>query len=263
MDITQTSWYKAKQLVDKIPDLDIRREAERSINDAANLGRCVTVFHKLYNMSIVPTNKAMLDFSHITKHRLAMRFGLIVEEFMELCSAMDIRADISFLYLDENEEWVTAKSVREVQTVEHFNNGTSSNDKGVTYLVDDSGPSYPRAVPWLVHDNLDDDELHAIVRERLQHAIIETDERDIVDVADACGDLKYVIQGFELEVGIPSNAVMAEIQCSNLSKLGEDGKPIYRDDGKVLKGPNYFKADIYGALRAHGLRITDASATRI
>ncbi len=68
--------------------------------------------------------------------------------------------------------------------------------------------------------------------------------RDTVEVADALGDLVYVIYGAALELGIPMEDVLAEIQASNLSKLGADGKPIYRDDGKVLKGPNYFAPDI-------------------
>ncbi len=68
--------------------------------------------------------------------------------------------------------------------------------------------------------------------------------RDTVEIADALGDLIYVIYGAALELGIPMADVLAEIQASNLSKLGEDGKPIYREDGKVLKGANYFPPDI-------------------
>lgn len=72
--------------------------------------------------------------------------------------------------------------------------------------------------------------------------------RDTVGAADALGDLVYVIYGMALETGIPLNAVLNEIQASNLSKLGEDGEPIYREDGKVLKGPGYFPPDVAGAL---------------
>lgn len=67
---------------------------------------------------------------------------------------------------------------------------------------------------------------------------------DLVEMADALGDLDYVVQGANLAFGIPSEEVMAEIHASNMSKLGEDGRPIYREDGKVLKGPNYFKPDL-------------------
>ncbi len=68
--------------------------------------------------------------------------------------------------------------------------------------------------------------------------------RDTVEVADAIGDLVYVAYGMALELGIPLADVLAEIQASNLSKLDADGKPIYREDGKVLKGPNYFRPNL-------------------
>lgn len=65
-----------------------------------------------------------------------------------------------------------------------------------------------------------------------------------VEVADALADMVYVIYGFALEAGIDLDAVLLEVQRSNLSKLGEDRKPILREDGKVLKGPNFFQPDI-------------------
>ncbi|EEH64066.1 hypothetical protein HMPREF0044_1085 [Gleimia coleocanis DSM 15436] len=68
--------------------------------------------------------------------------------------------------------------------------------------------------------------------------------RDTVEVADALADLVYVIYGMALECGIDLDAVLAEVQASNLSKLGEDGKPIYRADGKVLKGPGFFPPNV-------------------
>lgn len=72
--------------------------------------------------------------------------------------------------------------------------------------------------------------------------------RDVVGAADALGDLVYVIYGMALECGIPLEGVLAQVQASNMSKLGADGKPIYREDGKVLKGPGYFPPDVAGAL---------------
>ena len=78
--------------------------------------------------------------------------------------------------------------------------------------------------------------------------------RDTVEAADALGDLTYVIYGMALECGIPLEDVLAEIQASNLSKLGADGKPIYREDGKVLKGPGFFPPDIAGVLARHGYK---------
>lgn len=68
----------------------------------------------------------------------------------------------------------------------------------------------------------------------------------LVEVADALGDMLYILCGTILEHGMQYKIeeVFEEIQRSNMSKLGADGKPIYREDGKVLKGPNYFKPDI-------------------
>lgn len=72
--------------------------------------------------------------------------------------------------------------------------------------------------------------------------------RDVVAAADALGDLVYVLYGMALECGIPLPDVLAEIQASNVSKLGADGRPIYREDGKVLKGPGYVPPDVAGVL---------------
>ena len=69
---------------------------------------------------------------------------------------------------------------------------------------------------------------------------------DLVEVADALGDMLYILCGTILEHGLQHKIeeVFDEIQRSNMSKLAEDGSPIYREDGKVLKGPNYFKPKI-------------------
>ena len=69
---------------------------------------------------------------------------------------------------------------------------------------------------------------------------------DLVEVADALGDMLYILCGTIIEHGMQDKIedVFNEIQRSNMSKLGADGKPIYREDGKVLKGPSYFKPNI-------------------
>jgi predicted HAD superfamily Cof-like phosphohydrolase len=73
---------------------------------------------------------------------------------------------------------------------------------------------------------------------------------DLVEVADALGDMLYILCGTILEHGMQYKIeeVFNEIQRSNMSKLGADGKPIYREDGKVMKGPNYFKPNIHSIL---------------
>lgn len=69
---------------------------------------------------------------------------------------------------------------------------------------------------------------------------------DMVEVADALGDMLYILCGTIIEHGMQDKItdVFDEIQRSNMSKLGEDGKPVYREDGKVLKGPNYSRPDL-------------------
>ena len=73
---------------------------------------------------------------------------------------------------------------------------------------------------------------------------------DAVEVADALGDMMYILCGTILSHGMQHiiEEIFEEIQASNMSKLGADGKPIYREDGKVMKGPNYFKPNIAGLL---------------
>ena len=74
------------------------------------------------------------------------------------------------------------------------------------------------------------------------------DADDFVEVCDALGDMLYIIYGTAVSYGIPIDKVFDEIHDSNMSKLGEDGRPIFRDDGKVLKGPNYHTPDIQKVL---------------
>lgn len=76
---------------------------------------------------------------------------------------------------------------------------------------------------------------------------------DIVEIADALGDMLYILCGTLLEHGLQHKieAVFDEIQRSNMSKLGADGKPIYREDGKVMKGPSYFKPNFETIINEH------------
>ena len=90
--------------------------------------------------------------------------------------------------------------------------------------------------------------LHRIksILEENQEYLQAAKNNDLVEVADALGDMLYILCGTIIEHGMQDKIeeIFDEIQKSNLSKLGEDGKPIYRNDGKVMKGPNYFKPDI-------------------
>lgn len=76
---------------------------------------------------------------------------------------------------------------------------------------------------------------------------------DLTEVYDALLDIQYVLDGTFLEFGMQGlkDIGFAEVHRSNMSKLGEDGKPIYREDGKVLKGPNFFRPDLAALLAKH------------
>ncbi|MEE6286154.1 bifunctional GNAT family N-acetyltransferase/nucleoside triphosphate pyrophosphohydrolase family protein [Georgenia sp. MJ173] len=92
-----------------------------------------------------------------------------------------------------------------------------------------------------------------IVESAVAEAVAADDgTRDVVGAADALGDLVYVIYGMANECGIPLPEVIAEIHRANLSKLDAGGRPLYREDGKVLKGAAYRPPDIAGILAAHG-----------
>ena len=91
---------------------------------------------------------------------------------------------------------------------------------------------------------------YKLMREENEEYLDAANNRDLVEVADALGDMLYILCGTIIEHGMQHKIeeVFDEIQKSNMSKLGTDGKPIYREDGKVLKGPNYFKPDINSVL---------------
>ncbi|HCE54469.1 MAG: hypothetical protein APF83_04145 [Lutibacter sp. BRH_c52] len=96
---------------------------------------------------------------------------------------------------------------------------------------------------------LDDDKLKLrfnLMAEENEEYLEAAKNNDLIEVADALGDMLYILCGTILEHGMQYKIeeVFNEIQRSNMSKLGEDGNPIYREDGKVLKGPNYFKPNI-------------------
>lgn len=85
-----------------------------------------------------------------------------------------------------------------------------------------------------------------LMKEENEEYLEAAKNNDLVEVADALGDMLYILCGTIIEHGMQDKIaeVFDEIQRSNMSKLGEDGKPIYREDGKVLKGPSYFKPNI-------------------
>ena len=83
-----------------------------------------------------------------------------------------------------------------------------------------------------------------LIAEELEEMWDAIENKDLVGVADALSDILYVTYGAGHAFGIDLDRCFAEVQRSNMSKLGEDGKPIYREDGKVMKGPNYSPPDL-------------------
>ena len=85
---------------------------------------------------------------------------------------------------------------------------------------------------------------YSLIKEELNELREAIDQNNLKEVADALTDILYVTYGAGHAFGINLDACFAEVQNSNMSKLGSDGKPIYNEHGKVLKGPNYFKPNL-------------------
>ncbi len=105
-------------------------------------------------------------------------------------------------------------------------------------IINNSSPTLLSKEEFLLRYNL--------IKEENEEYLNACEKGDIVEIADALGDILYIALGTLLRHGLQHkiDEVFEEIHSSNMSKLGPDGKPIYREDGKVLKGPNYFKPDI-------------------
>ena len=87
-----------------------------------------------------------------------------------------------------------------------------------------------------------------LIKEELEELTTAMEKKDLLEVADALTDILYVTYGAGHAFGINLDKCFEEVQNSNMSKLGDDGKPIYSEKGKVLKGPNYFKPNLSNLL---------------
>ncbi len=87
---------------------------------------------------------------------------------------------------------------------------------------------------------------HSLMQEENDEYLEACFKNSLVDIADALGDQLYILCGTILKHGMQHiiEDVFNEIQASNMSKLGDDGKPVFREDGKILKGPQYFRPDL-------------------
>lgn len=92
---------------------------------------------------------------------------------------------------------------------------------------------------------------YSLIKEELDEFDEAIKNNDIVEMADALVDILYVTYGALAAFGLPADKLFQEVHRSNMSKLGADGKPIYREDGKVMKGPNYTPPDLASIVRSH------------
>lgn len=92
---------------------------------------------------------------------------------------------------------------------------------------------------------------YTLLREENEEYLEACKNGNLTEIADALGDIMYILCGTLLKHGLQNKIeeIFDEIHRSNMSKLDENGKPIYREDGKVLKGKNYFKPDVEGILK--------------
>ena len=89
-----------------------------------------------------------------------------------------------------------------------------------------------------------------LIQEELDELSDAIADRDMIQIADALTDLLYVVYGAGHTFGLDLDECFQEVHRSNMSKLGENGRPIHREDGKVMKGPGYFEPDLEGVLGA-------------
>ena len=96
---------------------------------------------------------------------------------------------------------------------------------------------------------------HKLLAEENEEYLDACKKKDLVEIADALGDIMYILCGSILSHGLQDviEEIFEEIQRSNMSKLDKNGNPIYRNDGKVLKSTNYFKPDIKSILKKNNL----------
>ncbi|RYD61963.1 MAG: hypothetical protein EOP83_15795 [Verrucomicrobiaceae bacterium] len=90
-----------------------------------------------------------------------------------------------------------------------------------------------------------------LLREEWNEYMDGEENHDLVEIADALIDIIYIALGTGVSYGLPMDELFEEVHRSNMSKLGEDGKPVYREDGKVMKGPNYSRPDLASIVARH------------
>lgn len=158
---------------------------------------------------------------------------------------MKIKLDEEFILQCEDRNLVLRTIKELVNAIENDNNQNKTNFEKVKEFHEKFGLAI-RNKPDLSDVLLEERNLRLeLLREEYEDEYLDAEEtNNITEIADALGDMLYIIYGTAVSYGIPIDKVFDEIHNSNMSKLGPAGKPMYREDGKVMKGPNYFKPDI-------------------
>lgn len=197
--------------------------------EIAQVGVSEVVFRSEHSMA----GGADLAASAIFRHA-----GVRVRQMKEKAERMDLTEMVKEFYHKFNQDSYLASGPADLQGVD-----PARLDLKVGLIVEE--------LCELVEAVYSQNAAHRL-QEAWQQVLKDSGPRslDVVAAADATGDLRYVIEGFDLEAGIPTAAVLEEIHASNMSKLGDDGRPVISDGttgrpvGKILKGPRFFEPDL-------------------
>lgn len=136
-----------------------------------------------------------------------------------------------------------------LNTIEKLTGGTSHHYNCVKQFHKVYGANIGTVPAW---PSVQERELRqALLKEEYKEYTDAEAANDFVEMCDALGDMLYIIYGTAVSYGIPIDEIFQEIHDSNMSKLDSSGNPIRREDGKILKGPNYFAPDIKSILDKH------------
>ena len=164
--------------------------------------------------------------------------------------------DVSGCYVGNAGELITECPAGIVRTIFAAGEWLSATiaDKEPAYSTPDSTPGQMLNHFHSVFGNVDDDDLRLrLIKEEVKELKEAMEADDIVEIADAVADICYVAIGTATVKGIPFDKVFAEVHRSNMTKMGADGKPVKRADGKIIKGPNFEHPRIAEILAKEGV----------
>lgn len=191
---------------------------KKSLDDNATLRQQVLGFHRMYDMPV--RTSPMKGLADVSDEEIALRIKLNVEEVLEwLSKGLGLDAKLTITCRDGIKE-----THFDMDTLEYPTFRFESNwDSVLEEFQENNGGTHS---------------LETVVAKTRKYINVQ-------ELADASGDVKYVFEGSDLTFGIPSEHVSREIHASNMTKPDENGRPIRREDGKILKGPNYMEPQLH------------------